>query len=148
MQRKIFVQLFLQGEARLNALQIPKRQLCGNLTSIRRIGSALLCLHLRVTRGVATAQFTNSALFFFCPLGFRKMHRPKAGAFVIARFFIHLLSISFPRPYFVQQARHGQYLSNHYRENQFHFASQSVKAPSPLKQSHEAGRLTVLYHYQ
>ena len=36
MRRKIFTQLFLQGAARLGALQIPKRQLCGNLTSIGR----------------------------------------------------------------------------------------------------------------
>ena len=36
MRRGIFTQLFLQGAARLGALQVPKRQLCGNLTSIGR----------------------------------------------------------------------------------------------------------------
>ena len=42
MRRKIFTQLFLQGAARLDALQVPKRQLCGNLTSIGRMCSNLL----------------------------------------------------------------------------------------------------------
>ena len=42
MRRKIFTQLFLQGAARLGALQVPKRQLCGNLTSIGRMCSNLL----------------------------------------------------------------------------------------------------------
>ena len=37
MHRKIFTQLFLQGAARLGALQVPKRQLCRNLTSIGRM---------------------------------------------------------------------------------------------------------------
>ena len=50
MRRKIFVQLLLQGEARLVALQIPKERLSGNLTSIGRMCSNLLCLtgsHIR-----------------------------------------------------------------------------------------------------
>ena len=45
MRRKIFVQMFLQGEARLVALQIPKELLSGNLTSIGRMCSSLLCLN-------------------------------------------------------------------------------------------------------
>ena len=44
MRRKIFVQMFLQGEARLIALQVPKERLSGNLTSIGRMCSSLLCL--------------------------------------------------------------------------------------------------------
>ena len=44
MRRKIFVQMFLQGEARLIALQVPKERLSGNLTSIGRICSNPLCL--------------------------------------------------------------------------------------------------------
>ena len=49
MRRKIFTQLFLQGAARLGALQVPKRQLCGNLTSIGRMCSNPLCLRKRET---------------------------------------------------------------------------------------------------
>ena len=48
MRRKIFVQMFLQGEARLVALQIPKELLSGNLTSIGRMCSDSLCLFVGV----------------------------------------------------------------------------------------------------
>ena len=61
MHRKIFVQLFLQGEARLAALQIPKRQLCGNWASIGRISSGFLCL---ISQLSGFSRF--SAISFFC----------------------------------------------------------------------------------
>ena len=42
MRRKIFDWLFLQGEARLDALQIPKGWPSENLAGIGRMGSNLL----------------------------------------------------------------------------------------------------------
>ena len=87
MQRKIFVQLFLQGEARLNALQIPKRQLCGNfpLHKAHWFGS-LMPPPSGNPKPLALAQFTNSALFFYCSLAAaEKCTNSNSGASVIER---------------------------------------------------------------
>ena len=63
MRRKIFVQMFLQGEARLIALQVPKERLSGNLTSIGRICSNPLCL---AGQYFLTGLWLNPLLFFLC----------------------------------------------------------------------------------
>ena len=69
MRRKIFVQMFLQGEARLIALQVPKERLSGNLTSIGRICSNPLCLagqYFLTGLWLKSIDFLNS-LSFICP---------------------------------------------------------------------------------
>ena len=68
MRRKIFVQMFLQGEARLIALQVPKERLSGNLTSIGRICSNPLCLagqYFLTGLWLKSIDFLNSLLYYF-----------------------------------------------------------------------------------
>ena len=54
--------MFLQGEARLIALQVPKERLSGNLTSIGRICSNPLCL---AGRYFLTGLWLNEITFCF-----------------------------------------------------------------------------------
>ena len=78
MRRKIFVQMFLQGEARLIALQVPKERLSGNLTSIGRICSNPLCLagqYFLTGLWLKSQPTFFSAFVFLIPL--RLTHRPK-----------------------------------------------------------------------
>ncbi len=58
--------MFLQGEARLVALQILKELLSGNLTSIGRMCSSLLCLSRCVN---IRTRSNRLKIVFFCVVG-------------------------------------------------------------------------------
>ena len=103
MRRKIFVQMFLQGEARLIALQVPKERLSGNLTSIGRICSNPLCLagqYFLTGLWLKSIDFLNSLCFilmlrFFLTLFlFKILYRRSEQSHIVVSLYIFIESVA------------------------------------------------------